>query len=170
MWQKHEPTTSLCSRHCCRHCCRRRHLSTCTLYEHLSAFTLGINSLHGVVVVLVGRGGSGFFEIFNYSDGRKIPPKIPQIVGSAVCGALLPTIGTVTGGFSLLRVHRLLDLPLVVPCHSPDGLDAACVRKPPLVCEVSPAVCPPSALIWADDYCPSSWSRAGGSSPPPSGL
>ena len=97
-------------------------------------------------------------------------PKMPQIVGSAVCGALLPTIGTVTGGFSLLLVHRLLDLPLVVPCHSPDGLDAACVRKPPLVCEVSPAVCPPSALIWANHYCPSSWSRAGGSSPPPSGL
>merc|ERR1719450_1720727 len=27
-----------------------------------------------------------------------MPPKIPQTVGSAVCGALLPTIGTVTGG------------------------------------------------------------------------
>ena len=48
-----------------------------------------------------------------------------------MCGALLPTIGTVTGGFSVLLVKRLLDLPLVIPCHSPDGLDAACVRKPP---------------------------------------
>merc|ERR1719375_1034721 len=27
-----------------------------------------------------------------------MPPKIPQTVGSAVCGALLPTIGTLTGG------------------------------------------------------------------------
>merc|ERR1719331_1948465 len=27
-----------------------------------------------------------------------IPPKIPHTVGSAVCGALLPTIGTLTGG------------------------------------------------------------------------
>merc|ERR1719502_1114765 len=27
-----------------------------------------------------------------------MPPKTPQTVGSAVCGALLPTIGTVTGG------------------------------------------------------------------------
>ena len=97
-------------------------------------------------------------------------PKIPQTMRPAVCSALLPTIGTVTGGFSVLLVKRLLDLPLVIPCHSPDGLDAACVRKPPLVCEVSPAVCPPSDLIWVNYSCPSSWSRAGGSSPPPSGL
>merc|ERR1719463_463200 len=27
-----------------------------------------------------------------------MPPKIPHTVGSAVCGALLPTIGTLTGG------------------------------------------------------------------------
>merc|ERR1719487_719961 len=27
-----------------------------------------------------------------------MPPKMPQTVGSAVCGALLPTIGTLTGG------------------------------------------------------------------------
>merc|ERR1719265_647971 len=27
-----------------------------------------------------------------------IPPKIPHTVGSAVCGALLPIIGTLTGG------------------------------------------------------------------------
>merc|ERR1719486_1624005 len=27
-----------------------------------------------------------------------MPPKIPQTVGSAVCGALLPTTGTLTGG------------------------------------------------------------------------
>merc|ERR1719446_123193 len=27
-----------------------------------------------------------------------MPPKIPQTTGSAVCGALLPTIGTLTGG------------------------------------------------------------------------
>merc|ERR1719502_883132 len=27
-----------------------------------------------------------------------MPPKTPQTVGSAVCGALLPTIGTLTGG------------------------------------------------------------------------
>merc|ERR1719393_471724 len=27
-----------------------------------------------------------------------MPPKTPQTAGSAVCGALLPTIGTLTGG------------------------------------------------------------------------
>merc|ERR1719443_1899865 len=27
-----------------------------------------------------------------------MPPRTPQTVGSAVCGALLPTIGTLTGG------------------------------------------------------------------------
>ena len=56
-----------------------------------------------------------FFQIFNDSVGRKIPPKIPQTMGSAVCGALLPAMGTVTGGFSVLRVHHLLDLALVQP-------------------------------------------------------
>merc|ERR1719224_56233 len=49
-----------------------------------------------------------------------MPPKIPHTVGSAVCGALLPTIGTLTGGASKAASHlarRRCGLVGGIPCY-----------------------------------------------------
>merc|ERR1719247_2568755 len=62
-----------------------------------------------------------------------MPPKMPQTVGSAVCGALLPTNGTLTGGATagngasgtLGKLPAALSVAPVKPFPTLDGAAAA---------------------------------------------